>query len=125
MKNINIIVYIAAITCGIFLKDVLPTFVYTITFVGLLFVWSILHFFGDFITDKLRNNSDKIDTTDIDYHSAEMYELIKDWDTPITKFYKGHMNTPEVWAKIMGIDVKEFYESLENGSYVNWFKRVL
>ena len=49
-------------------------------------------------------------------------ELIRDWETPITKFHKGHHNAPEVWAAVMGITLEEFYEYLISGQFSPWFK---
>ena len=40
----------------------------------------------------------------------EYYELQRDWETPFTKFLKGHINTSETWAKIFGISQIEFYD---------------
>lgn len=50
------------------------------------------------------------------------YELIRDWETPFTKFYKGHCNTPEVWAQIFGVTEIEFHEQLINGTFRDWLK---
>ena len=50
------------------------------------------------------------------------YELIRDWETPFTTFFKGHCNYAEIWAKIFGISEIEFYEHLIEGTFKNWLK---
>ena len=55
----------------------------------------------------------------------EYYELQRDWETPFTKFFKGHINNSETWAKLFGISQIEFYEYLEKGTFKNWLKRLI
>lgn len=49
-------------------------------------------------------------------------ELVREWQTPVTKFFKGHCNTPHGWAKNLGLSLKEFMEYYNTGKFVNWFK---
>ena len=49
-------------------------------------------------------------------------ELIRDWETPLRTFHKGHFNPPKVWANILGISVSEFNACLLGGQFANWFK---
>ncbi len=48
------------------------------------------------------------------------FELTRDWETPFTKFYKGHHNNAETWAKIFGISETEFWSALANGAFRDW-----
>ena len=50
------------------------------------------------------------------------FELIRDWETPLTKFYKGHFNTAGVWANVFGISEIEFYQYLADGRFRDWLK---
>lgn len=49
-------------------------------------------------------------------------ELIRDWETPLMTFNKGHYNKPYVWAKHLGLTEEEFYEYLIDGDFSSWFK---
>ena len=49
-------------------------------------------------------------------------ELLRDWETPFTKFYKGHCNYANVWADIFGISEIEFHEHWGEGAFKNWLK---
>ena len=53
----------------------------------------------------------------------EFYELLRDWETPFTKFHTGHRNDVRTWSRIMGISTIEFYEHLEKGTFKDWLKR--
>ena len=58
----------------------------------------------------------------INYTIMPKFELIRDWETPITKFHKGHFNTPSVWAEVLGISEKDFWTYVLSGKFLNWFK---
>ena len=58
-------------------------------------------------------------------YETTTYEILRDWETPITKYHKGHINTSDTWAKIMGITNTEFHEFLAHGLFKNWFKKSL
>ena len=49
-------------------------------------------------------------------------ELVRDWETPRTKFYKGHCNTPHTWAKLLNMTLDEFMEYYNSGDFTKWFK---
>lgn len=34
-------------------------------------------------------------------------ELVRDWETPLTKFYEGHYNTPHNLAKLLNLSLKD------------------
>lgn len=115
--NIYIISFAITYIWILFFRNIVPTPVFNIV-VAILVLWcSVVFLFGDLFIKKKQKK--------INYHNAIMYELVRDWETPITKFYKGHMNTSEVWAKVMGIEHHEFHEYLESGYFEKWFKIIL
>jgi hypothetical protein len=54
-----------------------------------------------------------------------IYEIQRDWETPLTKFYKGHRNFVCTWSKILGIPDQEFYDNIGSGLFETWFKMVV
>ena len=53
-----------------------------------------------------------------------VFELLRDWETPFTTFYKGHCNNVETWSKLFGISEIEFYKELTMGTFKYWLKPV-
>lgn len=49
-------------------------------------------------------------------------ELVRDWETPLTKFYEGHYNTPHNWAKLLNLSLNEFMNFYNKGQFTKWFK---
>jgi hypothetical protein len=48
------------------------------------------------------------------------FELKRDWETPLTKFHKGHHNTAETWARLMNMSLNDFYTFILKDR--KWFK---
>ena len=54
----------------------------------------------------------------------DRFELIREWETPFTKFHKGHQNDADTWADIFGVSSLEFWQHLTIGNFENWLKPI-
>ena len=54
----------------------------------------------------------------------DIFELKRDFHTPLTYFHKGHRNYAATWARLFGVSEIEFYEHLEDGDFKSWIKKV-
>ncbi len=52
------------------------------------------------------------------------FELIRDFETPLTTFHSGHQYDAKGWSKIFGISETVFYEYLMSGAFQHWLKVV-
>lgn len=54
------------------------------------------------------------------------YELIRDWQHPLSNFEAGHIHTANVWCVYIGCTLSEpeFQDKFARGEFKDWFKKV-